>query len=45
MGNRTLSAFATAAIAGIVAITSLAQVQAQTPTPDEAVKLYANGAD
>jgi acetylornithine deacetylase/succinyl-diaminopimelate desuccinylase-like protein len=35
MGNRTLSAFATAAIAGIVAIASLAQVQAQTPSPDE----------
>jgi acetylornithine deacetylase/succinyl-diaminopimelate desuccinylase-like protein len=35
MGNRTRSAFATAAIAGIVAIASLAQVQAQTPSPDE----------
>lgn len=35
MGNRSLSAFATAAIAGIVAIASLAQVQAQTPRPDE----------
>jgi len=35
MGNRTRSAFATATIAGIVAIASLAQVQAQTPSPDE----------
>ena len=35
MGNRTLRAFATAAIAGIVGIASLAQVHAQTPSPDE----------